>query len=391
VTAWGSGEVTVVVDTIPHVVNLLGPRTAGQVSQSVVMMQAGDELTDLPVSAPITVSTSVDGLVGQSASGGVAGLVGVPTRALPRLDTQAYLIDITVSAAGYLPWTSTVTVPIQATFPAAFSGLNLGPVRLRRSPVTLEITTLSLDAQNRLQPLAGVDVSISRVWRRLVDLSGAGVATTMIGFPLGVSQDWPAGTAVDSVSLVPAAEPVRRLTRGAAPGEEVLAVDGLGALAVADLVGLDLADVSRREYLAVGAVAGSTDPSSPAVLDLTGPVRVAHAQSSTVRRVPAPPTGPPDATLTEAARSGDVTVFVDTVAPFASVEILRASDATITGEYLDGHLFRASSNAAGFARILALSRVAAVELTASLGPLNTTSRFTPDYSTPTNSVALVLR
>jgi hypothetical protein len=390
-TSWGSGRVTVVDTGIEHVINLLGPRAAGQVRQAIVVLRAVDELTGNAVRAPVVVTSANPALRGGWADGGVAGLVGVPAQAMPELGSQAYPVDVTVTVTGFVPWAGTVNFAAQPGFPGTFTGIDLGTVELRRRPVSLEITALSLDAQNRPQVLPGADVRITRVWRHVADIGGAGVAAPMIAVPIGTSQPWPVGTALDSVSLLPAAEPVRRLARGTAPGDVVMQVDRLGALVVGDLIGLDLADIDRREYVPLTAVIGSTDPASPTSVESATPVRVTHATSSTARRVPAPPGGPPDATLTEPAQPGDTTVFLDTVAPFATVEILRASDASITDEYVDAHLYRGVTNADGFVRMRALSRVAAVELTATRGALAATVLFTPDYLSPTNSVALTLQ
>lgn len=390
-TSWGSGRAPVVDGDIEHVVNFPGPHAAGYVRQAMVVLQAVDELTGRPVRPPAAVSSSNAAVSGGWAEGGVAGLVGVPARVLPELNSQPYSIDLTLVVDGFVPWTRTINFAIQGGFPASFAGIDLGAVELRRRPVGLEITTLSLDAANRPQTLPGADVRITKLWRHVADIGGAGVASPMIALPLGVSQPWPAGTALDSVSLLPAAEPVRRLARGTAPGDLVLAVDRLGALVVGDLIGLDLADVDRREYVPLTAVIGSVDPASPASVESAVPVRAPHATSSTARRVPAPPGGPPDATLTEPAEPGDTTIFVDTVAPFADVEILRASAASIADEFVDAHLYRATSSAAGFVRMPRLSRVAAVELTATHGALAATVLFSPDYLSPTNSVALTLQ
>jgi hypothetical protein len=390
-TNWGSGRVTVVEAGIEHVVNFLGPHAAGHVRQAIVLLQAVDELTGHPVQAPVKVTSTNPAVRGGWATGGVAGLVGVPAQAMPELDTKPYPIDVTVTVDGFAPWTGTVNFAIQAGFPADFAGRDIGAVELHRRPVTLDITALSLDAHNRPQVLQGADIRITQVWRHVADIGGAGVAAPMIGLPLGTSQPWPVGTALDSVSLLPAAEPVRRLARATVPGDVVMAVDRLGTLVAGDLIGLDLADIDRREYVPLATVVGSTDPASPTSLESATPVRVTHATSSTARRVPTPPAGPPDATLTEPAQPGDTTVFVDTVAPFATDEIMRASDASITDEYVDAHLYRGVSNAAGFVRMPPLTRVAAVELTATQGALAATVLFTPDYLSPTNSVALTLR
>jgi len=385
------GVITVIDGSIRHTVNMLGPRPAGQVRQAVVLLQATDELSGLPVRAPVRVGTSVAGLAGQSASDGVGGLVGVPSRAFPSLDTQAYPLDISVAVDGFVPWTRALTLTAQATFPATFAGIDLGLIVMRRRPVTIEVSTFELSSQSRPVPLGGADVRISQAWRRLADIGQAGVPADLLSFPLGVSQRWPSGTALVSVSLLPPAEPTRRLVLGAAPGDLRLGVDRAGSLTDGDLVGLDLADADRREYLTVSGIVGPLDVSSPADVDLTGPVRVSHADTTTARRVPPPGAAPPDASLTEAAEPGDTTVFVDTTAAFGTVEILRATDPTIDDEYLDSHLFRATTNADGFARLPLLSRVAAIEITATRGALSATALFTPDYQKPANALQVTLQ
>jgi hypothetical protein len=384
----GGGRFTVVDGAGDRIVNVDAAQAPGTVRQAVVVLQATDELTGAPVVAPVSIATQVAGLTPAAADSGYAGLIGVPLRVFPSLATQPYMLDIAVHVPGYSPWSRVVTVPAQPL--DAFAAVDLGIVALHRVAVSIGVRTVSLDAHNRPQPLAGAAVRVSAIWRRLTDLTGAGAAANLISLPLGVSQAWPAGTALDSVSLLGSTEPQRRLARAASPGERSLDVDVLGALAAGDLVGLDTADVDRREYLPVTAV-DTADANSPANVQTAEPVRTAHARWSTARRVPAPPGAPADATVIDPAEAGDTTVFVDTVAPFAPVEIVRASGGGLSDEYLDSHLFQATTDLAGFARLPTLSRVAAVELAATKGALIATTRFTPDYSSPANSVVLTLR
>jgi hypothetical protein len=387
----GGGRLTVLDGTgTPRIVNFDPAQLAGTVRQAVVVLQLVNELTWQPVAGTIGVSTRTAGLDPVSSAGGYAGLVAVPARAFPNLAAQSYAVNVALDAAGYTRWTGTLNVAAQAGFPNSFAAGDPVIVAMRRRPVRVTVIAVSLDAQNRPQPLSGATVRISSVWRRIADLTGAGVAAELISVPLGVSQSWPVGTALDSVSLLGPAEPTRRLAAGASPGERRLDVDLLGALVAGDLVGLDTSDLDRREYLPVTA-ANTTDVASPATLQTGGPVRVSHARYTTARRVPAPPGALPDATVTDAAAPGDTTVFVDTVTPFATVEMLRASGGALIDEFLDAHLYQATSDATGAARLPDLSRVAAVEITATKGPLTATARFTPDYSSPANSVVLTLQ
>jgi hypothetical protein len=322
--SWGGGSTSVVDGAVTYVVNLDGAQVPGAARQAIVVLQAIDEITGGPVTQPVAVSTSVAGLQAAGSDSGYGGLVGVPDRVFPGLATVVtpYRVDVTVRVPGFVPWTTTVEFPAQAGFPGSFEARDLGVASLHRLPVSIGVKTVSLDAQSRLQPLAGATVRVSAIWRRLADLTGTGQAQSMISMPLGVSQNWPPGTALDSVSLIGPVETSRRLTKAAAPGARSLDVDVLGALTPGDIVGLDTADAGRREYLPVTGT-NTADPASTAVLQTGGPVRVAHTRGSVARRVPAPPAAPADATITEAAVPGDVTVFVDTVTALAADEMMR--------------------------------------------------------------------
>lgn len=373
-----------------HVVDLLGPRPGGRVWQAIVLLQAFDELTDHPVQAPLTITTQTGGLAGRAATDGVGGLVGVPIRAFPDL-AAARTVDVRVEAPGYLPWTGSATVPAQATFPDSFSGVPLGRIDLHRAPVTLEVHTFKLSATGAPVPAGGADVQVTGVWRTVADLTQPAAPAPLLAIPLGATQPWPVGTGIDSVSLVPVAEPTRVLAASAAPGDRTVSVSRAGDLSAGDLIGIDLADPDRRGYLTVQSLSAAGDQDSPVDLTLSGPVRIAHAAGVSVRRITAPPPSPADTTTTEPAAIGDPTVFVGTTAPFASVEWVRAAGASMLDEYLDSHLYRATSTADGTARLPPISRVAAVEITAVQGGSTATVRVTPDYPTPVNTVALTLR
>jgi hypothetical protein len=374
----------------PHVLSTLGPRPAGDVHQAVVVLQTVDELTGLLV-GPVSVSTALDRLTGRSTGQGVAGLTGVPRRVFPDLATHAYPLDLVVEADGYLAWIGRPTVAAQPGFPQTFVPLDLGTVALHRRPVAVDVVTFSLDPQDRPRPLPGTAVHVTAIWRRTELLAQAGQPARMLSLPVGSAQPWPAGTGLDGVSLVPAVEPVRRLTRGASPGDTGAGVDRAGQLTAGDLVGLDLADGERREYLPVSGLTGAVDVRSPTELDLTLPVRRPHADGTQASRVPTPPPAAPDATLTEPADVGDVTVFVNTTGPFGAVEVLRARDTAITDEYVDALTYQAVSDADGHARLPGLSRVAAVQITATNGALSAVARVTPTYPAPATALALILR
>lgn len=384
------GLTTILDGSRVHVVDLLGPRPAGRIRQAIALLQVFDELTARPVPGPLTVTTRTEGLTGRVATDGVGGLVGVPTRAFPDLSTPR-TVDLQVEAPGYLPWFGSVTVPAQPLFPSTFSGAPPQHVDLHRVPVTIEVHTFKLTAQGSTVAVAGADVNVTGVWRTTADLTQPATPPRLLAMPLGATQAWPLGTGIDAVSLVPVAEPARVLAASTAPGDRIVSVSRAGALSAGDLVGIDLADPDRRGYLTVQSLSAAGDQDSPVDLTLSGPVRIAHAAGVTVRRITAPAASPADTATTDPVAIGDPTVFVGTTAPFASVELVRATGVGMVDEYLDSHLYRATSTADGTARLPPISRVAAIEITAGHGGLTTTVRVTPDYLTPVNTVGLTLR
>ncbi|MFC6705795.1 hypothetical protein [Flexivirga alba] len=226
-----AGLTTILDGSRVHHVDLLGPRPAGQVWQAVVLLQAFDELTGRTVQGRLAITTRTAGLTGGTSENGVGGLVGVPVRAFPDLAGTARSAELRVETPGYLPWTGTVTVPAQPGFPATFDGVRLGRIDLRRAPIRVEVHTFKLTAQGSTVAVGGADVRVTGVWRTFAALTQPATPPGLLAVPLGASQPWPVGTGIDSVSLVPVAEPTRVLAEPAAPGDRTVSVSRAGALA----------------------------------------------------------------------------------------------------------------------------------------------------------------
>ena len=379
------GRITTTVAERSYTLNVLEPRTRGDLYQAVLIAQLIDELTSEALRGQPRISTGVAGARPRYAQDGVAGLAGVPTRLFPRLDAQAYPLDVTFEIDGFVPLTvdPTPSLPIRPTFPADFDGIDLGPLTLRRRPIVLTPRTIQLDPQHRPIAVPFARAWISGIWRTAKDIlsSAPSPAANLVSFgpALYAARPQPA-TTIDAVTMTPAVEPDRHLLLDVGAGERRLVVDRGGGLTNGAIVGIDRGDVDRVEHIRVDTVTAPSDPDSPAVLDLAFAVRNRHHASAPVHRVtPSAPT--PLATLVDDGRPGDVTLFVNSTVSFGP----GAMDVQITGgtsaaEYGTCSRYRVTTDGQGYGALPPLSRVAAVEVSGALGALTSTPlRVTPDY------------
>jgi hypothetical protein len=330
------------------------------------------------------------------AADGIAGLAGVPTRLFPRLRTQPYPVDVTFTVDGFLPFTvdPEPSLGAQGAFPTQFDPIDLHELEMRRRPVVLTVRTVELDAQNHPQALPLAVASISGIWRTAQDVisTAAPAPANLVSYAPGLyaARPQPAAT-IASVTLTPAADPERLLLFDVAPGDTRLVVDRGAGLAPGAIVGIDRADTDRVEYIEVAQVDAPTDPESPAVFDLRFPVQRRHHVSTPVERVTAgAPT--PLATLTDAGRPGDPTLFVNSVATVGpNPTVVQISGGAAATEYGTCARYRVATNVDGYGTLPPLSRVAAVEVGAVLGALSSAPRrVTPDYLVFENRFDLTL-
>ncbi len=383
---------TVLHGSVVDVVNVDDPRVRGDLRQAIAIGQLIDELTGAPVRADVGVTTDLAESATQTAIDGVAGLVGVPSRLVPKLATQPYPIELRFTVGGFVPLTVRTDLGPQPGFPATFTAADLGRPALRRLPVELEVRSLELDAQDDPVPVAGGQVEITGLWRLVADVSptAAPDAADIVSIGGAVAASRPVGTSIDLVNLNALPDPDRRLRADAAIGDRTLFVSNTGTLVPGDLVGINRADADRAEHIEVESIVGPSDPASPTQIRLRFPVKAWHRRDALVERVPAPAAAPADATLAATAEPGDVTVFVDTIAPFGPPAWVRIAGGSAAPEYATCCRYLTTTDGGGYARLAPLSRVAAVELTASSGALTGDTRFSPNYRLPTNRLHITL-
>lgn len=365
---------TVVANNELWTVNDLESRARGRLFQALVVAQLVDGATGAPIASPIRVAAGVDGLRPRVAGSGFAGLVGIPTEVLPLLGATGYPpITVAFGADGYETRHEPVTFTQQVGFPAIFADAVLGALPLRRTPSVVSVASYDLDPANRPRPLAGATVDVTGWWATVGNLGSAPVTTPLLGVGPGLSVARPTAN-LDLPALAAPAEPPRSLTAGVAAAATSIAVSTAGALAVGDLVGLDLADPDRAERVEVTAIDGAADPLSPAVLTLLFPLRSAHSGNAPVVRLVAPAPGPPLTTQTAVSFEGDRTLSVSSLAGLAAGQVVRISGGGAAAEYRTTARYQLVTNADGGGRFPALSGAAAVAVTATAGAANASAR-----------------
>ena len=377
-----------------YTVNVDDARAGGDVYQAVVIAQLVDELTSEPVRARARISSTVPARP-KYAQDGVVGLAGVPRRLFPRLATQPYPVDVAFDVDGFLPLQVEPVpgLPMQS-FLAQFAGIDLGPQALRRRPIALTVRTVELNLQNRPVALPNAVARISGIWRATRDVlstappAAADFVACMPG--LYASRPQPA-TTIQSITLTPAGDPIRRLLFDVAPGDTRIVVDRGGGLVATAVIGIDRGDADRVEHIEVLSVTAPTDPESPAIFDLRFALQRRHRASAPVERVT--PTGPALlANLTDDGRPGDPTLFVNSVAAFApNPTTVQISGGTAATEYATCARYRVTTNGEGYETFPPISRVAAVEVSAALGAKTSPPRrVSPDYLVFEHRVDLTL-
>ncbi len=367
-----------------HTVSGLEPRDRYEVFQAIVVVQLLDDLTGAPVTGPVQVSGDLPGLRPRVGASGFVGLVGVPSRVLPMLGGNAHTLELVIGAAGYEPRRELVPFPAQSGFTAA----DLGVRRLRRTAVSVAVSTYQTNAAGQPVPLDGATVRVAGWWARGAELAAAPRTTDLLGLAPGLSAARASGAALDVPALTSPVEPPRVLATGVGAGSTRLWVSNTGALAVGDLVGLDLSEPDRAERVEVSSVDGGIDLLAPTTLTLRWPLRHDHAADAAVVRLVAPAPGGTTATTTAATFEGDRSVEVSTLTGLPTGSVVRLSGGGVPAEYHVATRYELTTNTDGVGRLAPLSGVAAVVLDATKGALHTSARHT--LTQPSAAVDLTL-
>jgi len=373
-----------------YTVNALDPQATGHVVQAIAFARVVDALTGDPVRAPTRMTTSTAGLLPRSTTDGVVGLLGRPSQVFPSLRTQAYALQVRITASGHAARDEQAVIPVTPAFPGEFAPADLGVLLLLPDPVSLDVATFE-DLGPGTGPVGGADVRVTRSWATVDRIGGPASVDPLLAVGPGLSARRPSGSAVDVPVLVAPAEPVRTLTAGVAPGTTRLAVSTTGALVAGDVVSLDGGDPDLAEWIEVVEVVGPGTAGSAAELGLRFPVQHAHRPGVPVRRHPAPPAGAAAAVLVTEALAGGRTLVIGALGGIAVGQVVRITGGTAAPEYQVARHYRTTTNASGAGRLAPVTGLAAVEISAVAGPLAAAGLASLTRPRTTRSFDLTLR
>jgi hypothetical protein len=364
---------------------------AGRITQAIVMAQFQDEHTALAPTAALNAFSSFPRLTARSTTEGIAGLTGIPERALPKLRTDPYDVDFRVTARRYLPFLTTVHFVNQNSFPDIFSPRDLGLVTLHRESVDLFGRVVRATATGNV-PASGVNVSITGYWLLIPTPASAPPATppNLVSLQPGVFLNRSAASARIRRRDFTVTPDVSELLDDAPAGLASLRLSNRVGLAPGEILRIDPGDPGRTEYLIVLTATGSSDPTQPAQVTLRYPGRVAHRPGGRVERVTAAAPGANNNLISDAI-PGDAVVLSSALTGIAGATTIEIDDGGPDPEYHTVSLFSVATDAGGFYRLPALNRVGQLELTADDGVNPPVRRIiVPDYELAENLVDIVL-
>jgi hypothetical protein len=350
--------------------------------QAVVKLRVNDELTADPVESPITIQVRERGFVPRVASGGLAGLVGIPRQLFPALQTIDYFVQVTVSAERYLPREVEIKVPKDPTFPNSFSPPQLN-IALHRQPVFIAGRTVR-SVGNGTAPLAAALVSITGIWRTAPPANVAVGADSpdIVSIQPPLYSDRAVPAQLRRRDLIAVLGNDKILMNETLPGTESIRLSNRLGLSIGDVLLIDTEDSHVSEFIAINILPSAAPADEPTAVTLNHRLIHAHRPGATVRRVNLQPPGP-NCQFTVDALSADSCVFLDAVSGLVAGQEVEISGGPAPDEYHSVMNFSVASDADGYYRLPPLSRVAQLELhaerTVGAQTFKATTTFRPDY------------
>jgi hypothetical protein len=358
-----------------------------------------DELNDRAVEARpavrVTPGPVPRGLRGRAGPGGLVGLVGVPRRAVPTLDSDDYPLTFTVVVPGFLPRELGGTLGQQATFPATFQALDLGDTRLHRSAVVLSgrvTRRTTVGAQTVIAPVSNARVRLTGIWRTLPPATAATPATApdIVAIDPPLYADRPVTTGrVRRVTATPVAGQDKRLLEDADPGAlSIRLSDRVNLVAPPPPAAASVLEL-EEELMELAGIAGATSPGEPATATLAYPLAGRHPAGTLVRRrtIASPSTY---RTLVSEAHEGDVCLLPQSLTGLTTPAWAQVNQGGRPHEYHRLLTFDVLSGTDGRWRLPPLSRVAQVSLSVESGPATVSRTLTPTYERGRDAVDVEL-
>jgi hypothetical protein len=362
--------------------------------QALLKMRMSDELTGAPPDNQLTIKVSERGFIPRVASGGIAGLVGIPGQVFPNLNAQDYFVRLTIQSEGYVARNEVVKVPQDITYPATFTPPQLD-LKLHRDPVVISGRIIRF-VSNSATPMAGAGVSVTGIWRTPPPSN----AVVLADPPNLVSLQPP--LYIDRAALAefmrqrdlpPAGGPDKTLLDDTTPGDNPIRLSDRQGLTAGDILLIDAGQPDLAEFIAVKNVPLASPADQPTLITLDHPVIHAHRRDAIVKKVNPQPFGA-QRQFTVNAIAGDTCVFLDALAGLAAAQEVQINGPPGPDEYHKLMRFSVTSDADGYYRLPPLGRVAQLEIHAEkiVGgqTFKATVIFRPDYRRRENRLDLTL-
>jgi len=318
-----------------------------------------DEITGRPPDGAVSITSTFSGISPRSATGGMVGFAGIPVRAFPQLKLMAYVVPIQIVADGYILIRRNVHIPVTPNFPDAFAPVDLGDLQLHRMP-TLISGRVVLNTGTAQQGVAGAVVSLTGIWRTPppANLVVAPDPPNLVSLTPGAYWDRNAvGSQVQGLNFLGAPGPDKQLLLQAFPDQFELRLSDRHLIAPNDILAIDTADSARTEYITIQTIAGFSTDDQPATITLNSPLRWVHRPGAIVHKIQFQNVGAPTP-LTQDAIAGDICLFPTNLGSLGGAPLLSIQSGPNPVEYHAAAYFQATSDAQGFFRLPAISRVA---------------------------------
>ena len=361
--------------------------------QALVKLRVTDELTAAPIDSPITLQVREPGFFQRAASGGLAGLIGIPRQVFPALQINDYVVHLTLSADRYLSRELEFKVPKDPAFPSSFDPphLNIG---LRREPVFIAGRTVRMVGHGTA-PLAGTVVSISGIWRTAppANVAVAPDSPDVVSIQPPLYSDR-AGTAqLRRRDLIAVLGDDKTLMDEKLPGAGSVRLSNRLGLSIGDVLLIDTEDAELSEFIAINTFSSAAPADHPTTITLSHRLLRAHRRGALVRRANLQPPGS-NRQFTVNASFGDSCVFLDDVSGLVAGQEVQISGGPAPDEYHSVMNFSVASDADGYYRLPPLSRVAQLEIhaekTVGAQTFQATRIFRPDYQQRDNRLDFML-
>ena len=375
----------------------LSERTWALVSARLV-----DEITGEPPRSAVTIKAAEPGFIPRVASDGLVGLIGIPLRVFPRLATQSYTVNLTVTAEGYIALHTTVKVKQNANFPDTFTPTDKGDLLLHREPIIIRGRTVLFDkGTSTTKPLPGVKIRVTGIWRTFPpanlhvpaeppDIVSLQPALYFPRPPEGPQS--PAAAQLRSVNMVPVMGEDKTLLEWVPKDSNSIKVSNRKNIGKGDVLLIDPLEPDSMEFLPIASIAGASTDDQPARITLTYPLAHPHRDGSLVGKVLVQAMGVNNQ-FAQKAIAGDTCVFLASMNNLSSATTAVISDGSNPDEYHSLSTFSVQSDPAGYFQLPPLSRVAQLEMQADDGGVHktVTQVFSPDYSLGENHIGFVFK